>query len=125
MLVSSKMCMTKDVGTNGNMFGGIMLAFMDESAAIYAHNMTGEKRMVTKLFREIVFEKPVKVGDIIEFSCDNIEKGNTSIDFSIWAAVDGEIVFETSCVFVAVDENGIRKPITKETENGEDQSQKE
>lgn len=111
MVITSKMCMAKDVGMNGNLFGGNMLAWMDEAAAIFAHQITGEKRMVTKKFGEIVFVKPVKVGDIISFDCSHEQIGTSSIEFMIEADVNGTYVFFTNAVFVAVDENGVRKAI--------------
>ena len=103
--------MTKDVGMNGNLFGGFMLAWVDEAAAIFAHKRTREPRMVTMKFGEMIFKKPVKVGDIIDFDCDHEEIKETSISFIIAAIVNGITVFETDCVFVAVDENGKKKHI--------------
>lgn len=122
MLVTRKLCMTKDVGCNGNLFGGNMLSAIDEAAAIFAHLYTGEKSMVTVKFSELVFKKPVKVGEIIEFECELIEMGRTSIKFKIEAkrrwgcakmTTDSEVVCSTECVFVAIDENGHSKEIGK------------
>lgn len=113
MKVTSKICMTKDIGVNGNLFGGNMLAWMDEAAAIYARFITQEPRVVTVKFGEIVFLKPVKCNDMVDFYCDSEVIGNTSISFDIRACVSGRRVFETSCVFVAVDEEGKKKLIDK------------
>jgi acyl-CoA thioesterase YciA len=103
--------MTKDLGCNGNLFGGNMMAWIDEAAAIYALTMTKEKRMVTVKFDEMVFKKAVKEGDIVEFYCDHASMGESSISFHVGALVNGQEVFSTNCVFVAVDENGKKKKI--------------
>jgi len=112
-LVSSKMCMLKDIGQNDNLFGGNMLKWVDEISAIYAHMTTKEKRMVTLKFDEMVFKKPVKLGNIVEFYCGNSVIGTSSIRFDIEGKIDEEIVFRTTAVFVAVDENGNKKEIDK------------
>jgi acyl-CoA thioesterase YciA len=114
-LISSKMCMSKDIGMNENLFGGNMLMWMDEIAAIYAHRTTGEPRMVTLRFGETIFKRPVKKGDVVDFYCGNHKIGNTSINFDIVGKIGKDDVFTTSCTFVAIDENGNKKEINKKT----------
>jgi acyl-CoA thioesterase YciA len=116
MKVTSKICMTKDVGTNGNLFGGNMLAWMDEAAAIFAQQITG-KKVVSVRFAEIIFKKPVSQDDVIEFYCEKIKQGHTSVTFDIFAVVKNEEVFRTECTFVAVDNNGRKTPIEWPEEN--------
>ncbi|QSH41287.1 hotdog domain-containing protein [Lentisphaerota bacterium ZTH] len=104
--VTSKICMTKDLGTHGNLFGGNMLAWMDEAAAIYAMQVTKMPRIVSIKFAEIVFKQPVLEDDIICFFCEKPKKGNTSVTFDIFADVNGNEVFRTACTFVALDKYG-------------------
>jgi acyl-CoA thioesterase YciA len=111
--ITAKMCMTKDVGTHGNLFGGIMMGWMDESAAIFARKYTGENHVVTVRFSEIIFKLPVKVGQIIQFFACNPRLGNTSITMDILGKVDETIVVRTTCTFVALDEKGRPKPLKK------------
>lgn len=111
MKVTSKICMTKDVGINGNLFGGNMLAWMDEAAAIFAQQITGAKNIVSVRFAEIVFKKPVREGNVVEFYCEKIKQGHTSITFDILAVVEEDEVFRTECTFVAVDDQGRKTPI--------------
>ena len=106
-----KMCMTRDVGTHGNLFGGHMMAWMDEAAAIFARRYTGENHVVTVRFGEIIFKHPVKVGQIIEFIACEPKLGNTSITFDLAGIVDETIVIRTSCTFVALDEKGSPKQV--------------
>jgi acyl-CoA thioesterase YciA len=112
--ITSKVCLVQNLGTNGNLFGGNMLAWMDEAAAIYAMQVTGEPHVVSLKFAEIIFKKPVKEKDIIEYYCDNSQIGNTSISFDIIAEVRGVKIFSTECLFVVTDENGQPKTITKD-----------
>lgn len=107
--------MTKDIGKNGNLFGGNMLAWMDEAAAIFAHQFTGEEHMVTLKFNEILFKMPVHCGEIIEFHVDSVHLGKTSISFDITAYHDEDVVFSTRCTFVAVDKFGKKKLIKRRT----------
>lgn len=109
--ITSKLCMVKDLGVNGNLFGGKILAWVDEASAIHAHLFTGEKRMVTLKFDDMLFKKPIKEGDIVEFFAQSEIIGNTSLSFCIFAKVKEDVVFSTKCVFVAVDENGNKKLI--------------
>ena len=58
-----KLCMTKDIGVHGNLFGGNMLAWLDEAAATWACSVCQNPNMVTAKIDEMVFERPVKNGD--------------------------------------------------------------
>ena len=64
--VTSHLCMTRDLGVGGNLFGGTMMAWMDEAAGIYAHVYTSEPRMVTLKYAELLFRYPVRERDRVE-----------------------------------------------------------
>ena len=102
--ITAKMCMTKDVGTHGNLFGGIMMQWLDESGAIFARTWTVERHVVTVKFSEIVFKRPVKEGEIVRFEACEPKIGRTSITFDIIGEVRDEMVVRTTCTFVALDE---------------------
>lgn len=107
--ITSKMCMTKDVGQHGYLFGGNMMAWMDEAAAIFAMQETGEE-VVSVRFAEMLFKHPVRERDVVEFYCDNLRRGRTSLTFEVIAIVRGERVFSTECTFVAIDVNAGMHP---------------
>jgi len=109
--VSSNLCMTKDIGVGGNLFGGVMMAWMDEAAGIFAHEYTGVIRMVTVRYSELVFRCPVRVGDIVVFHAGNAKLGRTSITFDIEGRVGDNLVVTTTCTFVAIDPDGRPTPI--------------
>ena len=109
--VASRLCMIKDLGKYGNLFGGNMMAWIDEAAAIFAIKTSGEKNMVTLHYSEMTFRHPVKEGDIVDFFCSKVRRGVTSITFEIEAICAGRTVFCADCVFVAVDDDGQKKAI--------------
>lgn len=109
--ITAKMCMTKDVGTHGNLFGGIMMQWLDEAGAIFARSWTGERHVVTVKFSEMVFKRPVKVGEIVRFEACDPRVGRTSITFDVVGEVQDEVAVRTTCTFVAVDQDGRAKLI--------------
>jgi acyl-CoA hydrolase len=112
--VTSKLCMTRDVGLRRTLFGGNMMAWMDEAASIFAHQYTGELLLVTLKFGEIHFVNPVYEGHIVNFFVENPKVGRTSISFDLEGVTDqNNLVVKTSAVFVAVDPDGRPKLIEK------------
>lgn len=109
--VASRLCMIKDLGVSGNLFGGNMMAWLDEVAAIFAIQVTGEDNMVTVHYTEMTFKNPVKERDVVDFYCGKVRRGNTSVTFEIMAVCDNRTVFCADAVFVAVDSNGMKKKI--------------
>jgi acyl-CoA thioesterase YciA len=82
------------------------------AGAIEAHRRTGMERFVTVAMREVIFHKPVFVGDLVSFYAETVRIGNTSI--TIRVTVEAERVglsrervrvTEAEVVYVAVDSN--------------------
>lgn len=112
--VTSKICKTLDVGLRRALFGGNMMAWLDEAASIFAHQHTGEELMVTLKFGELEFHQPVWEGQIVDFYVSDVHVGKTSIRFAIEGFTGGErLVVRTSVVFVAVDKDYKPKVISK------------
>lgn len=118
-----KLCMTKDIGVHGNLFGGIMLSWLDEAAATWACNVCKNPNMVTVKIDEMIFKKPVKVGDQVNIYGEVKEIGRTSLTVYVEArAVNfytgGErIVCSTIFIFVRIDQNGEAIPIEESVRN--------
>ena len=74
-----KLVKPTDLNARGTLFGGQLLKWIDEEAAIFAFCQADTPHLVTKAMSEIEFVTPVMVGDIIEFGCELIELGNSSI----------------------------------------------
>ncbi|WAC39257.1 acyl-CoA thioesterase [Pedobacter sp. SL55] len=69
----------EDLNPNGSLFGGSLLKWIDEEAAIYAMCQLEAPRVVTKLISEINFVSSGKLGDIVEMGMTAAEFGRTSI----------------------------------------------
>jgi acyl-CoA hydrolase len=68
-----------DLNARGTLFGGQVLKWIDEEAAIFAICQLGERNIVTKAMSEINFISTAKTGDIAEIGCELISFGTTSI----------------------------------------------
>jgi len=116
---NSKLCMTKDLGLHGNMFGGKMISLLDEVTSIFACEICDTPCMITKKIEEVIFERPVKVGQIIKVYCGIEKIGNTSITikveargYNVYTEVE-KLVCSTRMIFVRIDEEGNAIPISE------------
>ncbi|HXD32159.1 MAG TPA: hotdog domain-containing protein [Pyrinomonadaceae bacterium] len=110
----------RDTNSQGTVFGGIILSYIDMAGAIEAHRRTRMPRFVTVAMREVVFHKPVLVGDLVSFYAETVRVGTTSI--TIRVVVEAErvavssdriLVTDAEVVYVAVDENRKKVKIEK------------
>ncbi|KGD67748.1 acyl-CoA thioesterase [Flavobacterium aquatile] len=69
----------EDLNPNSTLFGGRLLAWIDEEIALYAIIQLESPRIVTKHMSEINFRSSAKQGDIVEIGIDVIKFGNTSL----------------------------------------------
>jgi len=69
----------EDLNPNGTLFGGSLLKWIDEEAAIYAIIQLESQKVVTKLISEINFVSSARQGDIIELGLTATDFGRTSI----------------------------------------------
>ena len=116
-LITTKVCMTKDIGVHGNLFGGTMLAWLDEAGAAYACQIAHSTKMVTKLIAEVQFNRPVKVGRIVKIYGSLVKLGKTSVKIRLEArshnphSAKQKVVCSTEMVFVRIDDDGDSLPI--------------
>lgn len=105
-----KLCMTKDIGLHGNLFGGILLAWLDESAATWACQVCKNPYVVTAKMDELIFENPVKAGQQVNIYGKVVKMGRTSLTMYVEArhqdfyTAEEQIVCSTTFVFVQVNE---------------------
>ena len=69
----------EDLNPNGTLFGGSLLRWIDEEAAIYTIVQLNNSKVVTRFISEINFVSSAKVGDIIELGITATHFGNTSL----------------------------------------------
>jgi len=99
----------EDLNPNSSLFGGSLLKWIDEEAAIYAIIQLDTHRCVTKYISEINFVSSAKKGDIIEMGMEATHFGNTSI--TLTCIVRNKLTRKTilaidKIVFVSLDEEG-------------------
>src|SRR5690625_6006668 len=76
---SRKLIKPEDLNSHGTLFGGSVLAWIDEEAAIYVICQLGKSNIATKFMSEIDFVSSAKLGDIIEIGMETVAFGTTSI----------------------------------------------
>lgn len=69
----------EDLNPNGTLFGGRLLQWVDEEAALYAIVQLENKKVVTKYISDINFNDASHQGDIIEIGIDVVKFGRTSL----------------------------------------------
>src|SRR5262252_562328 len=107
--------MPKDTNAHGTIFGGVILSYIDQAAAVEARRH-GASFIVTVAMREVVFHAPVYVGDLVSFYTRLVKIGTTSITVAVEVfsqSSEGQEkrvkVTEAEVTFVNLDQN--RKPI--------------
>ena len=108
----------RDTNSQGTIFGGVILSYIDTAGAIEAHRHTRMQRFVTVAMKEVIFHKPVFVGDLVSFYAETVRVGTTSITVRVIVEVErfgkeeSVRVTEAEVVYVAVNENGQKVTIT-------------
>ncbi len=69
----------EDLNPNETLFGGKLLAWIDEEVALYSIIQLENPRIVTKHMSEINFKSSAQKGDIIEIGMDIVKFGHTSL----------------------------------------------
>jgi acyl-CoA thioesterase YciA len=107
--------MPKDTNAHGTIFGGVILSYIDQAAAVEAKRH-GATFVVTVAMREVVFHEPVYVGDLVSFYTELVKIGKTSITVGVEvfsqrgdAPAQSALVTRAEVTFVNLDEN--RQPI--------------
>ncbi len=108
----------EDLNPNHSLFGGRLLQWIDEEAALYAIIQLENSRTVTKYISEINFVSSAKQGDIIEIGIEAVEFGRSSLTLrcEVRNKMTHQIIITIErLVFVALDEDGNPKPHGKTT----------
>lgn len=110
---SRKLIKPQDLNASGTLFGGTVLSWIDEEAAIFVTCQLNKGNIVTKYMTEINFVSSAGLGDIIEIGMETVSFGRSSI--TIRCVVRNKFSKETiikidKIVFVHLDENGRPAP---------------
>jgi acyl-CoA hydrolase len=111
-----KLIKYEDLNARGTLFGGQVLKWIDEEAAIFAICQLGSPNIVTKAMSEIDFVTTAKLGDVIEFGMDLVKFGTTSVTLCCDVRnknTKQSIIKIDKIIFVLLDENGKPKAHNK------------
>ena len=103
----------EDLNPNNSLFGGKLLQWIDEEAALYTIIQLENPHVVTKFISEINFVSAPKLGDIIEIGIAATAFGNTSVTLkcAVRNKLNRQIILTIDkLVFVNLDENGTPVP---------------
>ncbi|WCO03199.1 acyl-CoA thioesterase [Psychroserpens ponticola] len=103
----------EDLNPNQTLFGGQLLAWIDEEAALYTIIQLENSKIVTKYISEINFMSSAKQGDIIEIGIEVIKFGKSSL--TLKSEVRNKMTRETiltvdNIIMVNLGEDGKPKP---------------
>jgi acyl-CoA thioesterase YciA len=112
--------MPRDANAAGDIFGGWVVSQMDLAAGTVAVTRIGS-RAVTIAIQDLVFHKPIFIGDEVSCYAEIIKIGKTSITIKVetWtrrrptSTSDTTKVVEGTFTFVSIDENYAPKTIQK------------
>lgn len=116
-LISTHKVMTQHLGYHGNLFGGQMLAWIDEAGVAFASEMCGTPQMVTVHMSEVRFSAPVRPTQIIKIYGKIERMGTSSVTLNLEArrhsVYNGtqKTVCSTQITFVRIDGDGEAVPI--------------
>ncbi|MEX0780453.1 MAG: hotdog domain-containing protein [Balneolales bacterium] len=113
-----KMVKPEDLNPNQTLFGGSLLRWVDEEAAIFAMCQLDNQLVVTKFISEINFVSSAKMGDVLEMGMEVVKFGRTSITFRCVVRnkfTHTTIITIDRVVFVSVDKTGKPEPHNKTT----------
>jgi acyl-CoA thioesterase YciA len=117
-LISTHICKGKNIGVHGNLFGGTMLAWLDEAGGAFASQSIDSPRIVTVKLTEVTFKKPIRPGHIIKIYGEVVKIGNTSITINLEARRHSpyngtqRIVCQTNITYIRIDGDGDSIPIS-------------
>ncbi|WKN30561.1 hotdog domain-containing protein [Porifericola rhodea] len=103
----------EDLNPNKTLFGGRLLQWIDEEAALYAVIQLENQKVVTKYISEINFISSAVTGDIIEIGIEPVSFGKTSLTVRCIVRnkmTHEEILSIDKIVMVNLDENGKPSP---------------
>ncbi len=123
-LIAHHIVSIKDLGGGDRLFGGTMLAWLDEAGASYAMKRARVSTIVTRHIEAMDFLAPGRVGDVLAIygRVERVGTTSISIEMKVFAedpasGATREIV-TTTFVFVNVDKWGKKTPLPPAARDG-------
>lgn len=107
--INRRLVMAKDLNGANKLFGGTILAWIDEQTYIEVISALKSKNVVTKFISEVEFISGAIVGDVVEIKTTFVKAGKTSITVKVEVfnlTSNKSIAVVNQITMVNVDENG-------------------
>lgn len=107
--INRRLVMSKDLNGANKLFGGTILAWIDEQAYIEVISLLKSNNVVTKFISEIEFISGAKVGEVVEIKTIFLKAGKSSITLKVEVfnlTTLKNIATVNEIVMVNVDEHG-------------------
>lgn len=98
----------------GFLFGGYLLAWVDEMAWMAASRDYPDCQLVTVGMKEVAFKRSVRKGTVLRFEALRTRVGDTSASYSVKVSQEGDEIFSTEVTLVRVDDEGRKQSLPKE-----------
>lgn len=114
LMDTHRLVLPGDLNHYGFLFGGRLLAWVDEAAWIAASIDFPHCQWVTVAMNAVEFHHSVRDGTILRICCNKARTGTTSVTYDITVTDERASptpIFSTAITLVNVDENGTKLPI--------------
>lgn len=111
---SHRLVLPGDLNHYGFLFGGQLLAWVDEQSWITASLDYPHCQFVTIAMDKVEFRHSVRDGTILGISCTREKEGNTSVTYQVTVVDERagpEPIFKTRITFVSVNDAGEKRPL--------------
>ena len=114
MMETHRLVLPGDLNHYGFLFGGRLLAWIDEASWIAASLEYPHCQFVTLAMDTVEFHHSVRDGTILRISCEREREGNTSTTYAVKVIDEragSAAIFSTRVTFVSVDDAGRKRSI--------------
>ena len=111
-LVTQHMVMYNDCNTTDFLFGGRLLAWIDEAAGLYLREFLDRTHLVTARIDEMSFSNPTKLGETVRIYCKIEALGKSSATVTVYVnnlnygSQHHNEIARTKMVWVSVNQDG-------------------
>jgi acyl-CoA hydrolase len=111
-----KLVLPEHMNSQGSLFGGYLLKWLDEFAFITAQSEFPGHRFVTISMNNVEFRHPIVCGQILRFTVTRRRLGTTSVEYEVDVfddrpGHDEKVLFATQITFVNLDAAGKKTQI--------------
>lgn len=111
-IVTRHIVMERHLNAFNNLFGGVILAWLDEASALYVMEAIGYSNFVTVSLEEVNFKAPAHRGDavVIYSRVKRVGKSSITVQTQAWVheptSLEKREIIQCSVTFVCLDEKG-------------------